>query len=165
MRLGLVADTHRPSRLPVFLPSELLRGLAGCDLILHLGDFNSLPVLERLRELGPVLGVYGNNDDAELIALLPRERYLQIGAWKLGMLHGHEGPGVAREVALREMKDRVDCVVYGHSHWPDNTRREGLLMVNPGSPTQRRRAPARTFAIMTVDDEIAVTHIELTQGT
>ncbi len=161
MRLGLVADTHRPSRLPVFLPEELLRGLDGCDLILHLGDFNAPAVLERLQELGPVLGVYGNNDDPGLVEMLPRERFLEIGAWKLGMLHGHDSTLTARQLALREMKDRVDCVVYGHSHWPDLARREGLLMVNPGSPTQRRRAPARTFAIMTVDDEIETAHIEL----
>src|SRR5690606_31178251 len=131
-------DTHRPDRRPVALPEPMLRDFEGCDLILHLGDFNARVVLERLAEIAPVCGVYGNNDSRELVETLPRERFFEIGRWRFGMLHGHDARRTAKQTALAEMKGKVDCVFYGHSHWTDNERREGLLMVNPGSATQKR---------------------------
>lgn len=162
LRIGVVADTHRPNRRPVDLPAQMLRDFESCDLILHLGDFNALPVLERLQEIAPVRGVYGNNDSAELVQLLPRTHFFEVGRWRFGMLHGHDGGRItAKQLALSEMKGKVDCVFYGHSHWPDHARREGLLMVNPGSATQKRWAAAHTYAIVVVDEEIEVELIEL----
>ncbi len=161
-RLGLLADTHWQVVPDTGIVGQLLRGLDGCDAILHAGDVTTMAVLRRLEGIGDVLGVAGNNDDIQVVTALPAERHLSVGRWRLGLLHGHGGPGPAREVAYRQMKGSADCVVYGHSHLPDCSRVDGMLMINPGSPSQRRRAPARTYAIMTIDDELSVTHFELT---
>jgi putative phosphoesterase len=144
------------------LPDDLLDGLEGCDLILHLGDLNAHWVLEQLGEIAPVRAVHGNNDEPDLMRKLPRERIFQIGRWKIGMLHGHGPPRTtAKQVVRESMLGRVDCAVYGHSHRADDSEFEGMRMVNPGSPTQPRWVPARTFGIMRIDDEIDVTIFDL----
>ena len=150
-RIGLVADTHRRSGSLLGLPEQLLRGLEGCDLILHAGDFNAIAVSDALAEIAPVFGVHGNNDEPEVMRALPAARYFVAGEIRLGLIHGHQAVRNARGAALEAMRGRVDCVVYGHSHMPDYSREDGLLLVNPGSPTQRRRAEQRSFAIMTID--------------
>jgi uncharacterized protein len=141
-----------------------MRSLDGCDLILHAGDFNSMAVLDELRSLAPVRGVYGNNDEPEVVRALPARQYIQAGACRLGLIHGDKPGKNARQAALAAMKGHVDCIVYGHSHLPDFSCEDGLVLVNPGSPTQRRRAPARSYAIMTIDEasEIDVAFFALT---
>jgi hypothetical protein len=161
-RLGLVADTHRSSARPRPLPSDLLDGLAGCDLILHLGDANARWVLERLGAIAPVLAVHGNNDEPDLQRSLPRERIFDIGRWRIGMLHGHGPAGTAKQIVRERMLGKVDCAVYGHSHRTDDSEFEGMRMINPGSPTQPRWAPGRTFGIMCLDSKIEVAILDLT---
>jgi putative phosphoesterase len=140
----------------------LLDGLEGCDLILHLGDVNASWVLDRLGEIAPVLAVQGNTDEPELKRSRPLERILQVGRWKIGMLHGHGPPRTtAKQVVRERLLGKVDCAVYGHSHQTDNSEFEGMLMVNPGSPTQPRWAPSRTYGIMRVDAEIEVAILDL----
>lgn len=154
MRIGILGDTHRSSRNQRALPTALLDGLDGCDLIMHLGDVNASWVLDALAEIAPVRAVQGNNDEPELLARLPWERFLQIGSHRIGMVHGHGTRLTAREKTLERMRGVVDCAVYGHSHRPEIVERDGLLLVNPGSPTQRRYAPQHTYAMMRVGDQI-----------
>ena len=153
VRIGLVADTHRGLRRTP-LPPELLRGLAGCDVILHAGDVSAPWVLEELGELAPVRVVPGNNDVGEWTRTAPLTRFLRSGHFTLALTHGHDGRGTARENTLALLRNVVDCAVYGHSHQPEVVEREGLLMINPGSPTQHRWAPAPTFGILTVGDTL-----------
>ncbi|CAN5634646.1 metallophosphoesterase family protein [soil metagenome] len=143
------------------LPDVMLSGLEGCDLILHAGDLNSLDVLRRLGEVAPVVAVSGNNDEPEVLKHLPAERVFNAGRHTIGLMHGHLPRPTARQSAVQVMRGKVDCVVYGHSHIPDLSDEGGLLLVNPGSPTQRRSAPHRSYAIMMVDDEIAVEFFQL----
>lgn len=154
LRIGVVGDTHRTSHNRRPLPDQLLAVLRGCDLILHLGDFNAGWVAEALADIAPLRGVVGNNDEPEFSSTLPAERFLQLGRHRLGMLHGHLGPGTGRENAFQRMYGLVDCAVYGHSHRAEVIEREGMMMVNPGSPTQRRFSPHHTCATLTVDDRI-----------
>jgi uncharacterized protein len=164
IRIGVVSDTHlvNPER---GIPDRVLDLLQGCDLILHAGDINRLWVLDELRQVAPVHAVVGNNDAPELQESLPVERYYKIGPHRIGLLHGHalEGrrPATARNVALDRMRGVVDCVIYGHSHKPEIEHREGMLMINPGSPTQPRWAPAATIAILDVGDLIGARLIEV----
>jgi putative phosphoesterase len=151
-RIGLVADTHRRSGSPVGLPLELLRSFEICDLILHAGDFNSMAVFDELAGVAPTRGVHGNNDEVDVLRELPARRYFEVGTKRIGLLHGHQGGRTAREAAIAAVQGAVDCAIYGHSHMPDYSCENGLLLVNPGSPTQRRRAPNRSFAIMTIDE-------------
>lgn len=159
-RIGIVGDTHRSSRNPRPLPKVLLDGLAGVDLIFHTGDVNAPWVLEALREIAPVRAVRGNNEEPPLDETLPERLYFQIGEHRVGLMHGHGStrrePG--RVFAENAMRGHVDCVVYGHSHKPVIEQKDGLLMINPGSPTQRRFAPSHTYAMMTVNTRI---HAEL----
>lgn len=162
-RIGLVADTHRPSGSRLGLPAEMLRGLDGCDLILHAGDLNSLDVIEQLGRIAPVAAVYGNNDEPGTIAALPLTRFFSAGVHKLGLIHGHIPGRTARQSAIQVMEGVVDCAVYGHSHIPDVSMENGLLLVNPGSPTQRRWGPHRCYAIMSIDEEIDVEIVRLNE--
>ena len=164
-RIGLVADTHLVRPRP--LPAALLDGLEGCDLIFHAGDISRAWVLERLNALAPVHAVYGNNDDGdpELMRTLSFERYFRCGPHRIGLIHGHHHAGAPRVTARTYVVDRmrgvVDVVVYGHSHRPMIEERDGLLMVNPGSPTQPRWAPRPTWGVLAVEDEVRATLIDL----
>jgi putative phosphoesterase len=147
VRLAILADTHMP-RGSRELPQRCLEELAAADLILHLGDFSALSVLERLESLGPpVLGVHGNVDDAELRRRLPAELELELERVKIALLHD-AGPRPGRLRRLRERFPGADAVLFGHSHLPLHEHDDGGFQIfNPGSPTERRRAPSRTMGM------------------
>jgi hypothetical protein len=129
----------------------MLDGLHGCDLILHAGDVTEDWVLELLEAIAPLRVVAGNGDAR--MPGLPTTLYFRFGEHTVGLMHGHLGGGTARESAFNAMHGCVDCVVYGHSHRPEIVTREGLLMVNPGSPSRRRWAPRHSYGILRVTDE------------
>ena len=120
--------------------------LRGADLILHAGDFVSVGFLEELRALGPrVEGVYGNMDERALVEALPREHVVDAGGARLGMVH-IPGARAGREERLAERFAGCDAVVYGHTHQPHLERAKGgPWILNPGSPTERRRAPVHAM--------------------
>lgn len=149
--VSVLSDTHLP-RGSRRLPDECLRRLESCDLILHAGDFTGRPVLDELRELSPVEAVYGNMDDAELRAALPRRNVVDVGLGQIGIVHD-AGPRAGREARLAASFGGCRAIVYGHTHLPQVERREGVWILNPGSPTERRRAPARTMLQLSVDGE------------
>lgn len=152
LTVGLVSDTHLRNARKQQLPQRLLDGLAGCDLILHGGDVTERWVLETLAAIAPVRAVAGNGDAS--LPDLPLERFFTFGAFTVGLVHGHEGPGTARDNAYARMHGVVDCVVYGHSHRPEIVTRGGLLMINPGSPTRRRWEPRHSYAMLRVTDRL-----------
>jgi hypothetical protein len=121
-----------------------VRRLEQADLIVHGGDFVAASVLEELRELGPVEAVHGNMDDADLKALLPGELVVEAGGARIGLVH-NGGPRAGREARLAARFPSCSAVVYGHSHIPQVSRLENVLILNPGSPTDRRRAPEHTM--------------------
>lgn len=133
---------------------RLLDALRSCDCIFHAGDVCVQRVLDELAEIAPVYAVHGNNDEPALVRALPLERVFSVGDLRIGLLHGHDVRRPARVIALERMRDVVDCVVYGHSHRAEVETREGLLMVNPGSPTDPRYGRTPTYAIMHVSDRI-----------
>lgn len=164
IRIGLVADTHRrnPKR---GLPQALLDGLDGCDLIFHAGDVSERWVLEVLAEVAPVRAVIGNNDSFDLLKELPEERFFVSGSHRIGLLHGYSDMArratTAKAWTLERMCGLVDCAVYGHSHQPEVMERQGLLMVNPGSPTDFRWAKGPTYGILEIGEAIRARLIEL----
>ena len=150
MKIAVISDTHLP-RGTRRLPSECLRQLESAELILHGGDFVAASVLEELRELGPVEAVHGNMDDEALRAALPRGRVVEAAGARIGMVHV-PGPALGRAERLARSFPDCDAVVYGHTHMPDVTRHGEVLILNPGSPTERRRAPSRAMLLLTVAD-------------
>ena len=119
-------------------------------MILHAGDFSALSVLEELRALGPpVHAVYGNADEPALRELLPKELVVDVGGARIGIVHV-PGPGAGREERLVRRFPGCDAVLYGHTHLPEVERHEGVWILNPGSPTERRRGPFHSMLLLEV---------------
>jgi uncharacterized protein len=150
VRLAIISDTHLPRGSRV-LPEECLRRLVAADAILHAGDFMRVEVLEALQRLGPpVHGVHGNVDDEGLRRMLPAARMVDAGGARIAMIHD-AGQRTGRLLRMRARFKDADAVVFGHSHLPLHEHGEdGFQIFNPGSPTERRRAPAHTMGIATV---------------
>jgi uncharacterized protein len=161
VRLAIVSDTHLPRRART-LPEACVERLRAADAILHAGDFIELSVLEQISALGPpVHAVRGNVDSSELQARLPAARVVEAGGARIAMLHD-AGPAAGRLARMRRRFPDADAVVFGHSHLPLHEAADGFVIFNPGSPTERRRAPAHTMGIATVDDgKVAFALVEL----
>jgi putative phosphoesterase len=124
--------------------------LRAADLILHGGDFTSAAFAEELAALGPpVEAVYGNMDEPALKDALPRERVVEVAGTRIGMVH-IAGPRAGREARLAARFPGCDAVVYGHTHVPEVQQFEQLWILNPGSPTKRRAAPAHSMVLLTI---------------
>ncbi len=151
LTIGVIADTHIPVRARV-LPAAALAALTGSDLILHAGDLVRLAALEPLQAIAPVLAVYGNADPWEVAHRLPRRVLVLAGRWRIGLVHGDGERGKTPDRALAAF-DAVDSVVFGHSHRPLCERRDGVLLFNPGSATDRRRAPCCSVGRLRVTED------------
>jgi uncharacterized protein len=122
-----------------------VEALRGADLILHGGDVSSVAFLEELRALGPpVHAVYGNADEAALREALPQELVVEVEDAKIGMVH-IPGPAAGRAERLVRRFPGCDAVLFGHTHLPLVERNGDVWILNPGSPTERRRGPFRSF--------------------
>ncbi|HVA90110.1 MAG TPA: metallophosphoesterase family protein [Chloroflexota bacterium] len=156
-RLGVLSDTHLTSG-KVELPDALLEAFTGADAILHAGDHVCIEALDSLRKLAPVWSVYGNMDPPALQHTLAGTLILPFEDLRIGLTHGHLGPGAATPArALRCFADHpeVRVVVFGHSHEPCNEQRGAVLLFNPGSPTQPRRQPRPSFGIIEITGDQA----------
>ncbi len=151
MRVALVSDTHMP-RGSRRLPDACVEQLRAADLILHAGDLMRVEVLDVLEAIGPpVQAIHGNVDDAAVRDRLPATRVVELEGARLGMVHD-PGPKAGRLARLHDRFRDADAVVYGHTHMPEHLTdpRTGFQAFNPGSPTERRRAPAHTMGLVTV---------------
>jgi hypothetical protein len=162
MKIGVVSDTHMPKRASA-LPPVLVSYFRNVDLIIHLGDWTSMDVYRQLSALAPVEGVAGNNDPEEIIQRFGYHKIIKLGAHKVGLTHGFlpEGRGNAREKATRVFEGQdVDAILFGHSHKPLLKRESGLLLFNPGSPTDKRRELKYSFGLLQISgDTIKAKHI------
>lgn len=149
MRLLVVSDTHIPDFAKA-LPDDVLTEASRADLVLHAGDVTSPLVLDQLAEAAPVLCALGNGDGDDVAEWGARSR---IETWldgiNLAMVHD-AGPRQGRARRLRRWFPDADVVVFGHSHIPMDIAEAGIRMLNPGSPTWKRRQDAPTFAVVTV---------------
>jgi uncharacterized protein len=148
MLISVIADTHLP-RGARRLPDACRERIAAADLLLHAGDFVTVEVLREFEAIGPpVVGVHGNVDSAELRRLLPPERVVDVGGARIALVHD-AGPRRGRlERLRRRFGERADGVVFGHSHLPlHEVAEDGFQIFNPGSPTERRRAPVHTMGL------------------
>ena len=113
-------------------------------MILHLGDVVAASVLDELRELGRVEAVYGNMDEPGLQETLPQRHVVEIDGVRVGMTH-IPGPRAGRKARLAGWFPDCQAVVYGHTHVPQVEQYEGVWILNPGSPTERRSAPTHSM--------------------
>jgi putative phosphoesterase len=135
-RVGVISDTHG------LLRDEAMRALAGSELILHAGDVGNPEILDRLRELAPVIAVRGNIDRGEWASSLPTTAVADAGSVSIYMLHNLE------ELDLDPAAAGFQIVVSGHSHKPSRVERSGVLYLNPGSAGPRRFSLPITVALL-----------------
>ncbi|MFB8756717.1 metallophosphoesterase family protein [Streptomyces nigra] len=160
MRLLLMSDTHLPKRAKA-LPDPLLAELPRADVVFHAGDWVDTGTLDLLESRSArLVAVYGNNDGPELRARLPEVARAELGGLRFGVVH-ETGAAQGREARCAARFPDLDVLVFGHSHIPwDTTAATGLRLLNPGSPTDRRRQPYCTYMMATVDAG-ALTDVEL----
>jgi uncharacterized protein len=155
MRLAAVSDTHLP-KFGKALPRALVDAIrtARIDLIVHLGDFTEPFVPALFEALGPFDAVAGNNDGPELVARFGRRKVLEIDRLRIGLTHGDLGLGGTTPQRARGAfaSEAVAAVLFGHSHAPLVERVAGRpLLVNPGSPTDKRAQPRYSWAVVEID--------------
>jgi uncharacterized protein len=145
MRLLIIADTHVPKRARA-LPEQLWREAEAADVVVHAGDWVDVDLLDELESrCRRVIGVYGNNDGPALRARLPEVARVELDGLRLAVVH-ETGPARGREKRCEEAFPETDVLIFGHSHIPwDSVAPSGLRLLNPGSPTDRRRQPEHTY--------------------
>ena len=150
MRLLLISDTHLPVRAKK-LPAPVWEAVDGADVVVHAGDWVSVALLDELEARAKLLiGCWGNNDGPELRARLPEVARVNLEGVSVAVVH-ETGPAKGREARCEAAYPGVDLLVFGHSHIPwDTTGPRGLRLLNPGSPTDRRRQPYCTYQTATI---------------
>jgi putative phosphoesterase len=144
VRIAVISDTHLP-RGARSVPAECVEAMASADLIVHAGDFCTAEVLDWIESLGPpVKAVHGNVDTADIRERLPETLEFTAGDQRIAMIHD-AGPSKGRLARMGVLFPDADAVIFGHSHLPLHEESEGFQIFNPGSPTERRRAPRHSF--------------------
>ena len=157
-RIGVLSDTHLP-RFGRSLPDALVRALRDTDVerLIHCGDWTERFVVDLLEAIAPVHGVAGNNDPPEIVGRFGYAPVVQLEGARIGITHGHIGPThlttPERAVLTFASQPDIAAICFGHSHLPSVKRTtSGTLLVNPGSPTDKRRQPRYSWGLLTVED-------------
>lgn len=149
MRVLLLADTHVPARARQ-LPERVWREVERADLVVHAGDWVVPELLDELEErASSLVACWGNNDGADLRRRLPEVATAELEGVRIAVVH-ETGQSRGREDRMRAGFPDTDLLVFGHSHIPWDTTHEGLRLLNPGSPTDRRRQPHCTYMTLTL---------------
>jgi len=145
MRIAVLADTH-VNKLE-YLPKKIIDALSAVDLIIHAGDLTDVQLLNELKQLNEVKAVHGNMDSRELKSVLPIKEIVETKDKRIGITHGSGAPWRIEERVRKVFEsDRIDIIVYGHSHRPQNKVINDVLFFNPGKA-------ADSFGILTIDGE------------
>lgn len=147
-----MSDTHVPKRART-LPAQLLAAVEAADVVVHAGDWVDAATLDLLESRSRrLVGVWGNNDGPELRRRLPEVARVELDGVRVAVVH-ETGPAAGREARCQEAFPETDVLVFGHSHIPwDTVSPGGLRLLNPGSPTDRRRRPVCTYLTAEIVD-------------
>ena len=151
LRLLILADTHVPARAKG-LPAQVWEQVESADVVIHAGDWITPDLFDELEQRSTrLVGVWGNNDGTELRRRLPEVARVELAGMRWGVVH-ETGAKARREERMRAAYPDLDVLVFGHSHIPWDTEHDGLRLLNPGSPTDRRREPHCTYLTCRVAD-------------
>jgi len=152
VRLLLIADTHVPKRARD-LPAQVWDEVANADVVVHAGDWVAPELLDELEtRAARLIACWGNNDGPRLRSRLPERADAMLDGLRLTVVH-ETGAAGGREARMSRLYPDTDVLVFGHSHIPwDTTTKTGLRLLNPGSPTDRRRQPFCTYMTARVDN-------------
>ena len=160
MLIGLISDTHIPDRARI-LPQKVLDAFSNVDLIIHAGDLTSPKVLDELEEIAPVMAVQGNMDRANGIDL-PKAKVIEAEDLKIGVIHGEVYPRADSDQLLYLAKELdADILVSGHSHQPKIEQKDGVLLLNPGSPIVPRLADRTVMLLEINNKEVGVEVVKI----
>lgn len=151
MRILVLSDTHIPVTAQD-LPQKIYDEIKSVDMIFHAGDFIEMKLLDKLRGLKELKAVAGNMDSKEIRMELNPKEVIAIGKFKIGLIHGYGASSELLATVRREF-ERIDAIVFGHSHSATNTRKDGVLYFNPGSPTDKIFASSNSYGILEVTDK------------
>lgn len=162
MKIGVISDTHIPLQEKA-IPKEILETLANMDMVIHVGDLVQLNVLDTLKKVCKnVTAVHGNMDLAEVKDILPAKEVIEVGKYKIGITHGSGSPSnIIDTVTEIFKKDKVDIIIFGHSHCPFNEKRGKILYFNPGSLTDKIFAPYNCYGIIEINEDIKAEIIKI----
>ncbi|MBE6068433.1 MAG: metallophosphoesterase family protein [Clostridium lundense] len=150
MKIGVTADTHL-SKHPEKIEEMMKRYFSDVDLIIHLGDFTSIEVLHKMQKYKKVIAVYGNNDKGKLTEELKQSEIINIEGYKIGLYHGHGSGESTMDRAYNEFeKDKVDIIIFGHSHQPIIKTKKKTLLINPGSPTKKFKERWYSYVLLEI---------------
>lgn len=155
MRIGVLSDTHITNN-DKEIPQLVLADLKHCDMIIHAGDIGCTEALDSLSQICQnIRAVWGNMDPPDLKKKLPEKQLISIGNFKLGIIHGFGNPEkLVALVAEAFKKDKVNLIIFGHSHIALNEKKGDILFFNPGSVTDKIFAPYNSYGIIEIDETI-----------
>jgi putative phosphoesterase len=160
VRVVAISDTHANS-IQEF-PTALLDSLRKADMIIHAGDYTSKVVLDQLKKISSFKGVCGNMDPPEIRLELPEKTIFDMEGRRIGIAHPVEGGApFGIQNRIRKRFERVDLIVYGHTHNAKREQKGEVLFINPGSPTGMWPARAKTFAIIEINQAIEARIIQI----
>ncbi len=153
VRIGVLSDTHI-HHMDDFPPS-LMDTLKRFDMVIHLGDFVCPELVEYFRSLNNFYGIAGNHDPRCVKAILPRADVIEVNGKRLGLLHGYWFPLFTQHRSIaRFRKEKVDAILYGHTHVIRNEIAQNIRFFNPGSAFALWPAPWKTYGILSVGETI-----------
>lgn len=154
VKIVVTADTHMPDKGKK-LPSCLVKACKTADLIVHAGDWKSMEVYRTLASYAKVKGVYGNVDSDVMKEQLSAQEIVEVHGHKIGIVHGHGDKMTTEKRALETFAgQKVDVIIFGHSHIPLIRYFKNILLMNPGSPTDKRRLPYYSYGILEIGEGI-----------
>jgi hypothetical protein len=162
MRIGILSDTHIPERADA-LPQKLVDAFQSVDMIIHAGDLVDIKVIDTLKGLCKnVKAVRGNMDPPDARKRLPEKEIIQVGRFRIGVMHGYGAPDHLIPMLTEAFKgDSVDIIIFGHSHHPLIEKRGTTYFINPGSATDTIFAPYCSYALLEINKDINARIIKL----
>ncbi len=158
MKIGVISDTHS-----LEIPKQVLKAFEEVDFIIHAGDFCAVDDLNILTDIKEVKAVYGNMDESKIVTKFPQRQIFSFGKFLIGLYHGEGPPKRVLDFVVREFEgEKVDAVIFGHSHYPLIKKVNNVLYFNPGSPNDTIRAPYCSYGILEIiNDELVAKIIKL----